>query len=183
MSRPDLPAATGRRAFLTGATSALFTIAAGPGHAIPLFRRPDPAEPARSLFMVNQRTSEMFHDIYFDGTDYVQEALARFNHLARDMRTGEVGAIEPAVLDLAAELQARVGADKPLVLTHGFRSSATAARRGARNSRHKVGQALDLSHPSIPASGLHREASVIGRGGLGRYRSFIHIDIGPTRRW
>ena len=55
---------------------------------------------------------------------------------------------------------------------------------GARNSQHKEGRALDL----IPPKGMSvnkfykiiRDISYIG--GIGRYKSFVHIDIRPSSR-
>ncbi len=171
-----------RRAFLTGASAALVALSATPGHALPFLRRatPAPSEKARSLFMLHQRTGEIFNEVYFDGSTFLGEPLDRFAVFARDMRTGDVGEMDPHLLDLAHVLQQRAGAEHPLILTHGFRA---APRGGASRSHHLSGEALDIAHPTLRPAELHRLAASIGRGGLGRYRTFIHIDTGPTRRW
>lgn len=181
----DTPAFLNRRRFLTGAAATLTALGAAPAQALPFLRRT--AEPEtraqRSLFMVHQRTGEVFEEVYFNGETYLQEPLDLFAAFARDMRTGEMGAMDPHLMDMAHELQHLIGAQEPLILTHGFRSSARGVRRGAANSRHHHGQALDLAHPRLRAGELHRHAAALGRGGLGRYRTFVHIDTGPTRRW
>ncbi len=174
-----------RRHFLFGATAGAGGVLADPARALSIFRR-GPAEPEaepRGLIMVNQRTRETFNEIYFDGRAHLDEALARFAHFARDLRTGSVGEMDPEVLDLAHDLQQLAGPEEPLILTHGFRSRTRRSHRGHPNSFHLVGQALDLAHPRLRASALHRHAASLGRGGLGRYRTFIHIDTGPLRRW
>lgn len=182
MQTPGHTALT-RRAFLFGASAALGGLSAAPAAAF-LRRQADPeaAEP-RSLLMINQRTDELFNEVYFDGVGYLAESLDRFAHFARDLRTGERGTMDPSLLDLAADIQALAGADAPLVLTHGFRSSSRNVRGGAANSHHLHGQALDITHRGLGTRRLHQIAAQIGRGGLGRYSSFIHIDTGETRRW
>lgn len=181
----DTPLAMNRRRFLIGASATCVALSAAPAQALPFLRRasePD-VSAQRSLFMVHQRTSEVFEEVYFDGETYLQDPLARFAAFARDMRTGEAGAMDPELLDLAHDLQQLIGPQEPLILTHGFRSTARGVRRGAANSRHHHGQALDIAHPRLRPGELHRHAAALGRGGLGRYRSFVHIDTGPTRHW
>ena len=176
--------ALGRRDFLLGAAATCGTLAAAPAHALPFLRRlQEPPEDPRGLLMVHQRTGEIFNEVYFDGRAYLQEPLERFAHFARDLRTGETGEMDPALLDLAAALQVLASPEEPLILTHGFRSSSRNVRGGAANSHHLHGQALDITHQRLGARALHGHAASLNRGGLGRYARFIHIDTGPTRRW
>lgn len=175
--------ALGRRAFLFGASAALGGLPATPASAfLRRTQEPEAAEP-RSLLMINQRTDEVFNEIFFDGREYLPGSLERFAHFARDLRTGEFGEMDPHLLDLACDIQRLAGADEPLILTHGFRSSSRNVRGGAANSHHLHGQALDITHRSLGARALHQRAAALGRGGLGRYSTFIHIDTGETRRW
>ncbi len=179
------PPAMCRRAFMFGASAALGGLSAAPAYALPFLRRtqePETAAP-RTLMMINQQTDEIFNEVYFDGRGYLQESLDRFAYFARDLRNDEVGEMDPYLLDLASDVQSLAGPEEPLILTHGFRSSSVNVRRGATNSRHLYGQALDIAHPRVRPRELHQHASSLGRGGLGRYRTFIHIDTGPTRRW
>lgn len=185
MPLDDTHTSIDRRAFLFGATAAASCMAASPGSALPFFRRstPEPTGAPRRLMMIHQQTQEMFNEVYFNGTIYDLDALKRFAHFARDLRTNEAGEMDPHLLDLACEIQQHAGPDAPLILTHGFRSSSRNVRGGAANSHHLHGQALDIAHHSLSVGALHQHAAKIGRGGLGRYSTFIHIDIGETRRW
>lgn len=179
------PTAFSRRNFIFGASAALSSLSAAPASAFPFLRRvqqPEAAE-TRDLLMINQQTDEVFQEVYFDGHAYIADSLARFAHFARDLRTNEFGEMDPHLLDLAFEIQRRAGADEPLILTHGFRSSSRNVRGGAANSHHLHGQALDITHHRLGSRGLHKVAASIGRGGLSRYSSFIHIDTGETRTW
>ncbi|MDD7970741.1 YcbK family protein [Roseinatronobacter alkalisoli] len=179
------PTAFSRRSFLFGASAALSGLSAAPASAFPFLRKAQQTDAAetRSLLMINQQTEEVFHEVYFDGRVYIADSLARFALFARDLRTGELGEMDPHLLDLAFEVQQRAGADEPLILTHGFRSSSRSVRGGAANSHHLYGQALDITHHRLGPRGLHEIAASIGRGGLSRYSSFIHIDTGATRTW
>lgn len=85
----------------------------------------------------------------------------------------------------------RAASGGPLKVTSGYRSPDHNRRiGGARRSRHVTGEAADLKSALVPASRLYAIAVGlirVGRlqdGGLGRYRTWIHYDIGPTgRRW
>lgn len=176
-----------RRGFLLAASAGLLAIGglgAKPAHAIAFLRRDPPAE-GRRLLMVNQRTGEVFDEVYRIEDGYLAPALEQFAQFARDLRADVAGEMDPRLLDLAADLQAAVGDEEPLILTHGFRTPETnrRLRNSARNSLHLEGRALDITHPRLSAGTLHQHALALGRGGLGRYRRFIHVDTGPTRRW
>lgn len=175
--------ALNRRAFLFGASATLGGLSAAPASAfLRRTQEPEAVEP-RSLFMITQRNDEVFNEFYFDGHEYLPGALQRFAHFARDLRTGEFGEMDPHLLDLASDIQQLAGAGEPLILTHGYRSSSRRVRGGAANSHHLHGQALDITHQRLGARALHQHAATIGRGGLGRYPTFVHIDTGETRRW
>ncbi len=80
--------------------------------------------------------------------------------------------------------------DSPLRVNSGYRTPDYNAKvGGVKNSWHMKAGALDLHHDRWTAAqladiyeGLIRIGAVPD-GGLGRYGTFIHIDIGPTRRW
>ncbi|WP_209427194.1 DUF882 domain-containing protein [Pararhodobacter sp. SW119] len=176
-----------RRGFLLAASAGLIgasCLGATPAAAIPFLRR-DPPAGERRLLMVHQRTGEVFNEVYRNDDGYHAAALEQFALFARDLRAGVAGDMDPRLLDLVADLQSLAGAEEPLILTHGFRTADTnrRLRNGARNSLHMAGRALDIAHPRLSASALHQHALTLAHGGLGRYRRFIHVDTGPTRRW
>ena len=77
-----------------------------------------------------------------------------------------------------------------LLVNSGYRTPAYNAKiGGADKSWHMQAGALDLRAPGWEPGllaevyeGLIRIGAVLD-GGLGRYDTFIHIDIGPARRW
>ena len=60
---------------------------------------------------------------------------------------------------------------------------------GEEKSFHLSGSAADLYFPDIPIGRTHLislnlyDTNKILTGGLGLYKTFIHIDIGPLRYW
>ncbi len=90
-----------------------------------------------------------------------------------------------AVTKVADEARHRLG--KPLRINSAYRSPAyNRAIGGASASIHMRGGALDLS--GSPAT-LHRilkemRAEGLFRGGIGRYRTFCHVDVrGKNADW
>ncbi|MCG8418295.1 MAG: DUF882 domain-containing protein [Proteobacteria bacterium] len=58
-------------------------------------------------------------------------------------------------------------------------------REVAKRSRHSLGHAVDFRIPGVSVRRLFRRARQLGLGGVGYYPNsgFIHIDVGPVRRW
>jgi uncharacterized protein YcbK (DUF882 family) len=122
---------------------------------------------------------------------YPADALAAVNHLLRDFRTGEVGAIDTALLDLLQELNAVTGSARPFEVISGYRSAATNDALRARSngvasrSLHLQGRAIDIRLADVPLSGLRDAALALRRGGVGYYAAsrFVHVDTGRVRAW
>lgn len=78
----------------------------------------------------------------------------------------------------------------PLVVVSGYRSKLWNNRvGGAKRSQHLTASALDLRSVSYTATELHDaylkliKEGTVPDGGLGLYKSWIHIDTGRPRRW
>lgn len=177
----------GRRRFLSAGAAGLIGVALGPGRARAA------AESPRRLRMRSIHTAERMDVTFHDGTALVPEALAEIDRFLRDPYTGEVHAIDPAVLDLAWSVA--LAAERPLgefEIVCGYRSPVTNARLHAAspggvasNSLHLTGKAIDLRLRGLPTGGLRDVALGLGRGGVGFYPSqdFVHIDSGRRRAW
>lgn len=156
---------------------------------------PLPAAPqlslSRHLLLHNTHTGETGQCIFAGRAGYLADGLARANRLLRDHRTGDIHAIDPALLDLLHDLAADLGADPDYEIISGYRSPATNAmlrrRSGgvARRSYHMQGKAVDIRLRGVELSRLHRAALAQKRGGVGLYSGpgFVHIDTGPVRTW
>jgi uncharacterized protein YcbK (DUF882 family) len=74
------------------------------------------------------------------------------------------------------------------MLVHsGYRSPATNRRTegAARDSKHVVGKAADISVPGLSNVKLAGMSQSLGMGGTGFYvgRGFVHVDTGDERLW
>jgi len=145
----------------------------------------------RSLSFVHTHTGERLSTVYFEGGQYTASELSRINWLLRDFRTGAVHPIDPAVLDILADLRTLADRDEPYEVISGYRSPKTNAelhrRSGgvAEHSLHIEGRAIDVRLPGFPTDRLHDLALGMKRGGVGFYPSsdFLHLDNGRVRHW
>jgi uncharacterized protein YcbK (DUF882 family) len=55
----------------------------------------------------------------------------------------------------------------------------------AKDSRHIIGQAVDVRFYGLDLSEAHQLALAMKAGGVGYYpkQNFIHLDVGPVRSW
>ena len=145
----------------------------------------------RSLSLVHTHTGERLSTVYFEGNQYLTSELSRINWLLRDFRTGDVHPIDPAVLDILADLRTLTDRDEAYEVISGYRSPKTNAklhRRSsgvAEHSLHIEGRAIDVRLPGFSTDRLHELALGMKRGGVGFYPSsdFVHLDNGRVRRW
>ena len=145
----------------------------------------------RSLGFYNTHTDETLKTVYWAGGEYQPEALREINHILRDHRTGDVHSMDAKLLDLLYLLQTRTGRKDRFHIISGYRSPATNAMLNARSSGvakrsyHIQGKAIDIRLPGYDLKKLHQAALALKAGGVGYYPSsnFIHVDVGPVRRW
>lgn len=150
-----------------------------------------PVAPERRLFVVQPHAGEQFNDVYWIEGRYLPESLWRINKLLRDQNNEKIIGIDPELLDLMARLRARLGTAEPLELLSGYRSpesNAAARKRNrsvARNSLHMEGKAVDLRVKGYSLGQLRQAAWTLQGGGVGTYprRAYLHIDVGPVRKW
>jgi uncharacterized protein YcbK (DUF882 family) len=121
----------------------------------------------------------------------VPDALVAIDRILRDHRTDETIEMDLRLLDLLHALRATLGSRRRFEVFSGYRSPATNAallEEGhgvAEHSFHIVGKAIDVRLPDRSVSALRRAALRLRRGGVGYYprSGFVHVDVGPLRRW
>lgn len=167
-----------RSLILTGSATLVSTLAA-PSIALAKDNR-------RSLKMVNYRTNERFHRVYFDGRNYIKDAMDEFNWFARDWRQQKAVRMSPTTMDIASRLQSKHGGTEQILIS-GYRTPKTnrSLNGAAKGSYHMKGMAMDIKMPGVSVSRLYRSATGIHKGGVGKYTrsDFVHIDSGPYRTW
>jgi uncharacterized protein YcbK (DUF882 family) len=128
---------------------------------------------------------------YWVDGDYVPDALAAISKALRDWRANEVHPIDPKVLDVIHTIGRRLETNCEFELISGYRSPRTNAMLHkidsgvATHSLHMKGQATDISLPGRSLRKLYEAALALRAGGVGYYpdSNFIHVDVGPVRRW
>jgi uncharacterized protein YcbK (DUF882 family) len=159
--------------------------------AAPLRNAAAAAAAPRGLAFEHLHTGETLRLEHRGAQAWPADALGAANRLLRDFRTGEVGTIDPALLDLLVSLAGRTGARAPFQVISGFRSGATnEVLRGrssgvASGSLHLRGQAIDIRVPGVALPALRDAALSLRRGGVGYYAAsnFVHVDTGRVRAW
>ena len=167
------------------------------GGALMLAGLPSPAfagvleERERRLDFIQVRTGEVLSAAYWRGGRYRPAALDRISYLLRDVPSGEVRPIDPRLFDLLYGLRRTLRSDAPFLVVSGYRTPRTnrilAKRKNgvARHSLHMEGLAVDVLLPNRPLDDLAEVAWSFRAGGVGYYPAshFVHLDVGPVRRW
>jgi uncharacterized protein YcbK (DUF882 family) len=153
--------------------------------------RPASGSAMRSVALDNLHTGETLEAVYWDQGQYIPDVLDAVNLNLRDYRNGEIHNIEPELLDLLDDVAALTGTQSRFQVISGYRSPQTNAMlcersaEVAKKSFHIQGMAIDVRLPDVELRHLHAAATSLGRGGVGYYpdSNFVHIDVGPVRRW
>lgn len=147
---------------------------------------------AYRLQLYHTHTKERLDVVYRVGGAYLPGATDELDHFLRDHRTGDVYLLDPRLFDLLHDLTVAVGhSEAEIDIVCGYRSqmSNEFLRRTtvdvAQHSRHMLGEAIDIRIPGVSTSHLRDAALALHRGGVGYYpqSQFVHVDVGPVRRW
>jgi uncharacterized protein YcbK (DUF882 family) len=154
----------------------------------------DLGDAPRRVKFHNLHTDEKLDAVYWEGGQYVPDALHAVNHVLRDFRTGDTHPMDPDLLNLLVALSAKTETNAPFHVISGYRSPQTnamlrdegGARTGvAKKSLHLEGEAIDIRLPDVQLAHLRKAALSLGRGGVGYYpvSDFVHVDVGAVRQW
>jgi uncharacterized protein YcbK (DUF882 family) len=185
----------GRREFFTFSAATLTLAAAASVVSSPVLAAPSivtkPNPLVKTLAMVNLNTGEGDTVTYAENGAIDPAALDRISMLLRDPRNGETHDIHTDLLDLLVALRQTLNISAAYQIVSGYRSQETnedlaAHSRGvAKNSYHMDGMAVDLRVPGRNLRQVRDAAVKLARGGVGFYprSNFVHVDVGPVRRW
>lgn len=143
----------------------------------------------RVLKLYNIHTGEQLNTRYWLGGKYIQEEVSRINYFLRCHYTNVVKPISIRVIDLLCEIKNRFASGKEVTIISGYRSPEynqhlqSLGRHVAEDSLHLNGLAIDFAIPGIRAEKLAKAALQLQAGGVGIYRTFVHIDVGRVRHW
>lgn len=145
----------------------------------------------RELAFYNLHTEEKLSLTYFEGGQYITDAVKELNYLLRDHRSDDVYSMDLELYDLLYDLQSMLGGNKTLQVISGYRSPSTNAmlkRQSsgvAKKSLHMLGQAIDIRIEGVDSRVVQKASIAMKRGGVGYYRQsdFVHVDTGGVRKW
>lgn len=143
----------------------------------------------RVLKLYNIHTGERLHTCYRIGGNYVKEEISRINYFLRCHYTNAVKPISIQVIDLLCEIKNRFAIGREVTIISGYRSPEynqrlqSLGRHVAGDSLHLGGLAIDFAIPGISIEKLAKAALQLQAGGVGIYRTFVHIDVGRVRHW
>ena len=144
------------------------------------------------LRLYHTHTDERIDVVYRVGDEYVPEAVEQLEHFLRDHRTGAIHHVDPRLFDLLSDLTNTVGQPEAEIdVVCGYRTPWSNrylrrhSRRVAKHSLHMEAMAIDIRVPGTTTRELRDAALSLGRGGVGYYprKKFVHVDVGPVRRW
>jgi uncharacterized protein YcbK (DUF882 family) len=152
---------------------------------------PTPSNQTKWLSLHNLHTEEKLEAVYWEGGAYVPDALDALNKVLRDHRTGEVAPMNIQLFDLLGELNRKTQTKQAFQVISGYRSPSSnrllSERSGevAKRSLHMDGKAMDIYLEDVALDRVRAAALDIKRGGVGYYpdTKFVHVDVGPVRRW
>lgn len=121
------------------------------------------------------------------GGRFNSASLQSMNYLMRDRRENKVRAIDPNLYLKLIQIQARLGLrNSEIQVLSGYRTPrSNRTVRGAGNSFHMQGKAVDFYIQGVPLAKVRNAAQSLNNGGVGFYprSNFVHVDTGPVRTW
>jgi len=145
-----------------------------------------------SMELFNAHTLESLNLSIEPGFYNLGVQSAQFDYFCRDWRENQKINMDESLLLQLVSIVDSLLVDRDhvkITVLSGYRSAKTNAMlrkkssRVAKNSFHMYGRALDFVMPDVNLSYLKRVAKQKSKGGLGIYKSFIHLDTGPRRNW
>jgi uncharacterized protein YcbK (DUF882 family) len=145
----------------------------------------------RSVALYNTHTGEWLRTVYWADGHYIREAVRDINWILRDHWSGEIRPMNAGVLDLLGMLHRQLDMHHHFLVVCGYRSPTTNARLArydhgvAKHSYHIKGMAIDLRCENRDLPQVRDAALNLRAGGVGYYprSNFVHVDVGPVRRW
>lgn len=143
------------------------------------------------LHLYHAHTNESLKLRYLDKRgNFDSGAIKALNHFFRCHYNGKACSMAPDLYVLLDVVRTRLGVtSKRYHLYSGYRSPEynqyLRSKSGgvAKKSYHLKGMAADVALEGVRMDSIHRAALNIKKGGVGKYKHFVHMDVGPVRAW
>lgn len=154
-----------------------------------------PAEGTKyELKLHHLHSGESIDVVYRIGDTYIPAAVQQLDYFLRDSRTQDEKSYDPSEFDLLHNLLTRLGKPHGIIdIVCGYRTpwsneflrSRSRDTGVAKNSQHVQAKAIDIRVPGVRTRRLRDVALSLDAGGVGYYprSEFVHVDVGPVRKW
>lgn len=151
-----------------------------------VFQPPTSGFPHRTLWLHRLQTQEEGQALYYQNHAVAPDGYALLCYLLRDVRTEQVTSMDLKLMHLLCGLQTWMracGICQPLRIHSGYRTESTPAdpEGAVLHSRHRSGQAVDLTVEGMPRAVLATLARRFHAGGVAVSATFVHVDTGRVR--
>ena len=142
--------------------------------------------PRRQLWLYRVQTQEEGQVVYYQDHAWSPDGYALLCYLLRDVQAEQVAPMDLKLMHLLFGLQTWMracGIRQPLRIHSGYRTESTPAdpEGAALHSRHRAGQAVDLTVAGMPDEVLAMLARRFHAGGVAVSATFVHLDTGAVR--
>ncbi len=146
------------------------------------------------LHLYHLHTGETLDVVYRIGDAYLPDALVKLNYFLRDHRTNDVSVYDPKEFDVLHDVMTKLGRPNGVIdvvcgyrtpWSNNFLRTRASVTGVAKNSQHMQAKAIDIKVPGVGTRKLRDVALSLAAGGVGYYpvSQFVHVDVGPVRRW
>jgi len=141
----------------------------------------------RDLSFFVPSTGERETITYWSGGVYLKDGIKAIDRILRDFKTEVVGSINISLIEKLHLMLSPLNERAEIEVVRGYISGDGSDQilSNSPNAFHNAGEAVDIRLTEITLDHFLKDFVRWFDGGVGIYpkKNFVHLDIGPPRRW